>query len=771
MKPGCVTGWVLVSLTLAALPAPRCEQHAWVEEARALDLSEAEIAALADQGMVVTTHEYRQSFVPYLALMKSQIPAPVFITSDAILNGYHVLFEESVTRVERRRARHLTPLLDELWRQLQEARPPQASLRELDDDAWRRALVTIGTAAELLGGEATGADAETAALIDCEVRRVEEARTTTKSWWLGPPDRGFVALDYSRFRPRSFYAGDPVLERLFRATAWLQAIPFRLDRDSEFEAVRILADAYRRIPEESRTAMAGVDVAFDRLLGPPDDPTLAWVAARLEDASRQPGRSLASWRRWLEREIERHGLHPAINDQLRSPDFEGDSSAEPSVRLLPSRRTPDSVLLQQLADGPPPYPPRLDFMASGLHVCAALGSPLCRQTLSSEDAEIASLVERLAAAPAPEASAFERYLYTVQALLSPPDPRAPPFIRAPAWQAKSAQTLLAGWAQLRHTWQLQSKQATVVLGMTWGTPAGFVEPVPEFFERLVRLVATSRETFEAAGALGADADELRAMAALLERWDRQRWELSESERRILSRAAELADALERLRGRAQTDLTLRGRTDIPRATGRADLLRELADQIDEGGGLPDDPSLRRAAIYTHLELGPFWDRLDELCADLERLAAKQLAGEPLTAEDDKFFTGFGEALAFVMLYTGNSYMQTPADDAPRVADVFFNPNRNGYLEVGIGRPRRIVVLYPWGSSFVPAHGAVLPYLEVASPSRLTDSEWRARLDTADRPALPPWLADLGPQSEPPQLVSESRRPPTNRRTPPPRSPF
>jgi hypothetical protein len=751
MKSYCAIGWALTTLALAPLPAGS-EQPAWAEQARVLDLSEAEISALADQGVVVTSHEYRQAFVPYLARMKSQIPAPVFITSDAVLNGYHVLFEESVVRTERRRAQLLEPLLDELWRQLREGMPAPGTSRELDEDAWRCALVTIGTAVELLGGETAGTGAEIDALIDHEVHRVEQARVRAASWWLG------VELDYTRYRPRSFYAGEPALERLFRATAWLQAIPFRLDRDADLVAIRILADAYRQLPEGTRTAMAGVDAAFDSLVGPQDDPSIAWVAARLESRGVHRSPSSTSWRRWLSREIEQHGPKPAVNDQLRGSLIAGDSSAEASVRVLPSRRTSDSVLFQKLADGPPPHPPRLELMVSGLHVCAALGAQPCRDFLRSEDPAIALLVQQLATAPAPEVSAFERYLYTVQALLSPPGPRTPAFMRSPAWQAKSVQTVLAGWAQLRHTWQLQTKQATVVLGMSLGAPAGFVEPVPEFYERLTRLVATSRTAFAAAGALDVDAGEIRAMAVLLERLNRERWELTAAEQKLLNRASELAYALDQIGRRGQGTFGVRAGP-----AERARLLLELAEQVSRIGGLPQGSSLRGAATYVHLDLNPFWDRLEELCESLLRLSRKQIDGERFTDEEDRFLSRFGEQLAFVMLYTGNSYMQQATDDAPRVADVFCNPNLERCLEVGVARPRRIVVLYPYGSSFVLAHGAVLPYLELASPRRLTDTDWRELLDSPNRPATPPWLTAIGPQSEPARLVPEDRRRP-NRAT-------
>ena len=61
-----------------------------------------------------------------------------------------------------------------------------------------------------------------------------------------------------------------------------------------------------------------------------------------------------------------------------------------------------------------------------------------------------------------------------------------------------------------------------------------------------------------------------------------------------------------------------------------------------------------------------------------------------------------------MLYGGNSYL-TPRDDAPRVVDVYANPQESGYLHVGIARPRKMYVLYPWKGKTVLCEGAILPY--------------------------------------------------------------
>jgi hypothetical protein len=75
-------------------------------------------------------------------------------------------------------------------------------------------------------------------------------------------------------------------------------------------------------------------------------------------------------------------------------------------------------------------------------------------------------------------------------------------------------------------------------------------------------------------------------------------------------------------------------------------------------------------------------------------------------------------------------------------DVYANPQEKGCLSVGIARPRKLYVLYPWKGKTVLCVGAVMPYYEFISKSRLTDESWKKRLDSANRPAILQWMSPL-----------------------------
>jgi hypothetical protein len=115
---------------------------------------------------------------------------------------------------------------------------------------------------------------------------------------------------------------------------------------------------------------------------------------------------------------------------------------------------------------------------------------------------------------------------------------------------------------------------------------------------------------------------------------------------------------------------------------------------------------------------------------------------PFTEAEAEFLrSGYGEALAKLMFYDGNSYMDS-RDDAPRIIDVASNPQKGRYLKVGIGRPHALYVLYPTKNGEILCRGAVLPYYEFAHPQRLTDAEWKTLLDSKDKPAPPVWVQSL-----------------------------
>ena len=171
------------------------------------------------------------------------------------------------------------------------------------------------------------------------------------------------------------------------------------------------------------------------------------------------------------------------------------------------------------------------------------------------------------------------------------------------------------------------------------------------------------------------------------------------------------------------------------ARARALIVELARGRYDNGNALLQMKEAKRAYALDH------WLRLALLCRRLEALSRKELRGQALSTEDAGLLMSFGEKLAGIMLYDGNSYLE-PNDDAPRVADILTNPREGRYLHAGVGRPRALYVLYPYEGREVLCRGAMLPYFELIESTRMNDAEWRKRLDSTSPPAAPTWLTPI-----------------------------
>lgn len=279
-------------------------------------------------------------------------------------------------------------------------------------------------------------------------------------------------------------------------------------------------------------------------------------------------------------------------------------------------------------------------------------------------------------------------------LLQPAPADAPDFMRGLPWQRKSANTVLAAWAQMRHTWALQTKEIWCILGFKeYPKPIGFVEPVPEFYRWLDALVLRFTEYLS-------ELDVLEPDRAALAR--HLRMEAESCFERARSYKAEGPSGTHNCRQFEKLGQEhLAAAAAIDSATDDQLLWAQLSSR---------DPQLKRR-----------WAALHSACLTLRRLADKQLNGEPQDDVDRRFILQYGKMLSDLMFYEGDT-ADSPDDDAPRVCEVGFDPRSGQRLQVGIGRPQAIYVLYPTETGPVLCRGAVLPYSQCITERPLTNEE-------------------------------------------------
>jgi hypothetical protein len=609
------------------------DDTSWGTAAKKRGLSTKERAQLEKNGFLITNDSDKQIYSAY-----DRARPPIFITSDSLLNAYHVLYEDSISQLETTRASQLAPLLRLLVENLENTESNSA----LGTSAKKRAMLVTGIALKLLDDSFSFNHEELDQILTQEVARIEAANVTLMPSWLGTPTASFTALDYTKYKPRSFYTGSEDLERYFRAVSWLQSIPFRVSNEEELLSILMLGGCITHSSLDDYEKEEEIELFFQTyssLIGAKDDWDLIAAAQWAEIYRRvsTDNESLLRLQASLITKASNNDEAPQINDLVRMNDVQ-----EPSFRIFSANRTPDAMLFQQTMETAKPnrlYP-------DGLEVAAALGSKFARQELSNRDQEDTLQIIDLCRSEFKGDTLYSQYMFALQALLDAPEPDAPDFMKNDAWDIKSCNTVLAGWAQLKHTWALHSKEYCVYGSCRIDIPRGFVEPNPEFFSRLA-------------------------------------------------------------------DLSLQTKTLLLRT-----------------GTLQPDPNAR-------FSLEKSWELLEKTSRRLEIISHKQLRQVDLNERETAFMDNYGGILEVIMQALGST-----KDDAPRIVDVFTNQRRQAHLHVGIARPRKMYVLYPWENEDVLCEGAVLPYYEFTHTSRLTDTAWKEMLDSEKRPSIPEWVSPI-----------------------------
>lgn len=190
------------------------------------------------------------------------------------------------------------------------------------------------------------------------------------------------------------------------------------------------------------------------------------------------------------------------------------------MRFMGQRFIPDSYIFQQLVfPAVDPYlgddrPFTLEFtdggparcFPRGLDVMAVLGSKRALEILENDgDTEyghyyeqLNNLSENFSSLNATEwnRNLYFSWVYTLKSLLKEFNQSYPTFMQTKAWLDKELQTALASWAELRHDTILYAKQSYTPVKSGYEPPpkpvVGYVEPVPEFYSRILALTRMTK---------------------------------------------------------------------------------------------------------------------------------------------------------------------------------------------------------------------------------------------------------------------------------------
>jgi hypothetical protein len=653
-------------------------------------LSDAQKAALKENGFVVVPHGHEQIYQIYQNADEASIPA--FVTADSVLHAYHILYDYSLRLAE---IEHFIADLEALNAALlAAAEADYASTDGLVQQAAWQNLAYFAVATKLLTPKADVPDPvrdvvkEELKLIDAHVGfAVSPIFDHYRSEDLPGGCKYRFCEDYSQYVPRGHYTRNEDFERYFRAMMWYGRMSFHLSNPydpnvgpRETQSALLIVRALHTVEAGDESALDVWDRIYEPtafFVGTADDLTVYdYAAAANEVYGGLPDVHALADEAKLEAFIEAaKALHPPAIVGGFVTDTQDAEEMTMGFRFMGQRFIPDSYMFQQLVYdqvkryrgsgepftmSPSGVGPIRGF-PRGLDVPAVLGSERALEILTADDdtnydgydEQLSKLQDEFAALPESQwtENLYWNWLYTLRPLLDEKGDGYPYFMQSSAWVDKDLHTWLGSWTELRHDTILYAKQSYAVFAetaMEMPEPArGYVEPQPEVYGRLAALTAQMQ-----AG---------------------------------------------------------------------------LGDR-----GLLDDEMVGKLA------------QMEQLLLSLKTISEKELRGESLTEEEYTLIRHIGDTLEDLTTFSEEIEGEITSEADERmalIADVHTDSNTGQVLEEGMGDAFPIYVVVMVEGKQVVAMGGVFSYYEFKQPmsDRLTDEAWQAM---SPKPDQPPWTASF-----------------------------
>jgi len=492
-------------------------------------------ALLEKNGFVVVPSVHAEYFAQYES-NRYQFK-PNFVTTDAMLHEYHVLFDHLLENIERGALIGEAKLVTDGMLAASEAQLAKVRGTEWENAA-RRNAAFFAVGRRLLDPEAP-LPAEVKDLVERELALIDAHAGLAESPIMnlgaspsvaidspaGTLDLEMLKEDYSQYVPRGHYDRDERLARYFKAMMWYGRMTFRLKEADETRSALLMTLALDQGKNALRWNRIYEPTVF--FVGKSDDITYLQVKS-LVDAIYGGDPDLGDAAKFQALRDELAKLDPPkVNSiPIFNKDIQPDREKEiKGFRFMGQRFTVDAGIMQRLVDRDVPG----RMLPKGLDVPAALGSEEAYGLLKAMgetkygkyDANMAALREHLAAEPDSTwtQNLYWGWVHALRALIDPPQEGYPWFMRNTAWTRKQLVTFLGSWTELKHDTILYAKQVYAELGGGPGPEAGddrgYAEPNPKLYARLAALMRMTREGLEERGMLSpGDKDSLERMEKL-----------------------------------------------------------------------------------------------------------------------------------------------------------------------------------------------------------------------------------------------------------------
>jgi hypothetical protein len=507
--------------------------------------SDVQKELLRNNGFVVKDFGVENDITaPYSYLKDHEVP--VFVTSDTLLHLYHIMFDQTLKGIEEREFFDSIldlskALFDKSIEDYETFTDPQLK------EAARRNVGFFGVALSLLQTSADGYnDSEDIKTISFSIPQFVTENVTSELSNIeaheGFQDSSIFHYkeDYSQYNPRGHYTQSEKLKRYFKAMMWYGRITFLLrgsdiinEIDANIATIQacLLSTALFSLTDQERP----LDELWGRIyavttffVGTADDliPFEYLTSINTVFGTRFNATEFTNETKMLTllgtlAQLRSPQIYGGTGNVVIQPPFSKEQLSEilektKGMRLMGQRFIPDSYMFQNLVapttgqytgdEAPFTSWSGERVMPRGLDIMTILGSTRARELLDTEgdtayefyDRQIENLSGQFASLNVTEwnRNLYWGWLYTLKPLLGNFDTRYPSFMQTNAWKDKELQAVLASWTELRHDTILYAKQSyTPVLSAMppQETPVvGYVEPVPEFYQRLLALTTMTR---------------------------------------------------------------------------------------------------------------------------------------------------------------------------------------------------------------------------------------------------------------------------------------
>jgi len=541
-------------------------------------LNAGQEAVLRGNGFVVIPWTGDDIVQPYKAFKTREIP--IFVTTDTLLHLYHIQFNEVLKRVEEEE--FYSQLISLSRAMLERAESDYGAFTEPElKEAARRNAAYFLVALKLLETPSNKIDVDIPRYAKKEVSQElsnVEARQgfTPSAIFNSPGSKNPYEEDYSQYVPRGHYTRSETLKSYFKAMMWYGRMAFLLKGGSDGliaeEDARLATIQASLIAAELPGVKAGQNAAseiWNRIysvtsffVGVADDLTPYEYLAALEKVfgTEFAASELADEDKMLKLKAELAGM--------RNPEIYGGSgvcviyppvtrerlyeclSRTKGLRFMGQRFVPDSYMFQNLVSpamgmytgNSQPFTMKMTPLGPartfprGLDIMAVMGSDRAYEILKREgdteyrgektsyDGQLAQLKKTFAGFSPQDwqRNLYWAWLYALKPLLEKHGEGYPTFMQTDAWKDKELNTALASWTELRHDTILYAKQSyTPRLSMAPPPPrplTGYIEPVPEFYARMLSLTRMTRDGLSRLGVLNQQEDgRLRSLEDILSR--------------------------------------------------------------------------------------------------------------------------------------------------------------------------------------------------------------------------------------------------------------